>query len=651
MLAVKPPPRLPTRRLAAIRAGAAALRPLPDAALAARFADLREAAAAATSRRFAFRTRHARTLRESAVACIAEAVRRTTGKTFYDVQLLGGLALADGRVAEMQTGEGKTITTAIGAAVHALHAADGVHVATTNAYLAARDCDELAPPLQALGLTVGLLPDPHRPDEAAAAYACDVTFGTGYDFGFDRLRDEQAAAAQPPPRAGQPYLWTLTGTAQPQPRQVQRGHAVAIIDEADSVLVDEATMPLILAGPGGDPPSRESLRVAAAAAAALRPGRDYLLDASERSLRLTEDGWRVAHAALTNAVRASLARPWSQVVMNALRAALLLERGVDFVVRPNDDGQPSVQIVDPNTGRIHPERTWQDGLHQAVEFRSGVPLTAETRSDGRISRQRYFQAYATLCGLTGTAAPHEFDAFYRLPTEPIPTHRPCVRQTLPLRAFAASDQRDAVVAADIARRAARSARNASTRQPILVGTRTVAHSLRLSERLAAAGVEHAVLNGVQDADEADLIAAAGRSGAVTIATNMAGRGTDIKLDADALAAGGLHVVVAGANLSSRVDRQLAGRAARQGQPGSVCAYVAADDELLAAGRSRAVEALHRCRGEADDRLAEAVARDVLARQAARDRDGFAKRRQMVKADNWRDDVLRTLAGRAEEFDD
>ena len=588
-----------------------------------------------------------------AAALVNEAVRRTLGKTYYDVQLRGGLALAGGCVAEMQTGEGKTLTTGIGAAVMALASDAGVHIATTNSYLATRDADELAPPLECLGLTVGRLPDPHQPDEAAAAYACDITFGTGYDFGFDRLRDEQADASRPVPPLGQSYLDRLAGRPAHPVRRVQRGHAAAIIDEADSVLIDEATMPLILAGPGGSPPDAAVLKAAAEIAAALDADRHYRLDPAERSITLTEAGFARAHDRLPASLRPRLTRPWSVTMTSALRAAHILRSGVDYVVQmgdgPTGQPQPTVQIVDAGTGRIHPERSWQDGLHQAVEHLAGVPLTPETQSQGRISRQRYFQAYDRLGGLTGTASPHEFGVFYDLPTETIPTHRPPLRRTLPLRMWADGEARDAAIARDIASRCRSRRRHA---QPVLVGTRTVAHSLQLSERLTAAGVDHAVLNGVQDADEADLVAAAGQAGRITIATNMAGRGTDIKPSAEALAAGGLHVLIAGPNQSSRVDRQLAGRAARQGQPGSVATYAAADDTLFITGRSElAARLAKRLAGEADAVTAHAVQTEVAAVQARLDRDAFERRRQMVRSDAWRDDVLRTLAGRAEDFDD
>ena len=638
----------PQQQIAGIRKRGPSLESISDRDLAARFADLRSPQPVAGDALL------------DAAALVNEAVRRTLGKTYYDVQLQGGLALAEGCVAEMQTGEGKTLTTGIGAAVMALCSDDrgsneaagnaGVHIATTNSYLATRDADELAPPLECLGLTVGRLPDPHQPNEAASAYACDITFGTGYDFGFDRLRDEQAEASRPVPPLGQSYLDRLAGRPATAVRRVQRGHAVAIIDEADSVLIDEATMPLILAGAGGSPPDAAVLTAAADIAAALRPDRDYRLDRAERSITLTEAGFARAHDRLPASLRTRLTRPWSVTMTNALRAAHVLAAGVDYVVREGEGptGQPqlTVQIVDAGTGRIHPERSWQDGLHQAVEHLAGVPLTPETQSQGRISRQRYFQAYTRLGGLTGTASRHEFGVFYNLPTETIPTHRPPQRRTLPLRMWAAGEARDEAITRDIAGRRGRNP------QPVLVGTRTVAHSLQLSDRLTAAGIEHAVLNGVQDADEADLIAAAGQAGHITIATNMAGRGTDIKPSADALAAGGLHVIIAGPNQSSRVDRQLAGRAARQGQPGSVATYAAADDPLLITGRSElAARLTRRLRGEADAATARAVEAEVAAVQARLDREAFERRRQMVRSDAWRDDVLRTLAGRAEDFDD
>ena len=619
--------RRPSRAVRAIRQQAARLEPVSCRELAGRFADLRDA-----------RRSRARTI--AAAAAITEAVRRTTGKIFYDVQLQGGLALAGGCVAEMQTGEGKTMTTAIGAAILSLDA-HGVHVATTNAYLAARDADELQAPLEAIGLRVGRLPDPHDPEAARQAYRGDVTFGTGYAFGFDRLRDEQAAVPQVQP-LGWEHLRTLAGQPPCQPDPIQPGHDAAIVDEADSVLIDEATMPLVLSCGSGQPADAVVLAAAGQIADVLVEDIDYRVDAAVRSIKLTTGGWDRIHGLLSKVVRPRLRRPWSVEIQNALRARLLLAADIDYVVRPGDDGRPAVQIIDANTGRIHPERTWQDGLHQAVEQQAGVPLSDETRSDGRISRQRYFQSYRTLAGLTGTAAPTEFAHVYRLATETIPTHRPNRRRHLPSRAFGTAEARDAAIVADVG--CARRRRP----QPILIGTRTVAHSERLSERLAAAGVDAVLLNGLQDADEAAIVAGAGRAGAITIATNMAGRGTDIKPDDAALEAGGLHVIIAEPNPSGRIDRQLAGRAARQGQPGTVRAYVAAEDDLFVAGRSRLAERL--AGTGLTDREAASLVAEVGRTQTALDADGFARRRRLVQADAWRDRVMQTLAGTAEELD-
>ena len=649
------PARLPRATVSAVRRVrelvASHLASESDRELAGRFADLRERAGVQR------RLTTARTLQ--AAALLTEAIRRASGKTLYDVQLAGGLAIAAGTVGQMQTGEGKTITTALGAGLLSLVAPRGVHVATTNAYLAARDCEELRPPLELLGLAVGGLPDPHDPEAARTAYAADVTFGTGYDFGFDLLRDHQARLAHPVPPLGHSYLQRLAGTLRPLPVPMQRGHDAAVVDEADSVLVDEATMPLILAAPGGSPPDAGVLAAAAWAASQLEAGTHYLADEADRTLQLTDAGWRRGHDLLAaardehGAIASRLTRPWVVSLGHALRAALFLRRGVDFVVRVAEDGpmtgQPAVQIIDPSTGRIHPERTWQDGLHQAVEQAAGVPLSPETRSDGRISRQRCFGRYTRLAGLTGTAAVAEFAAAYGLPTRTIPTHRPSQRRVLPCRAFGSSHARDAAIAAEVLRR-----RRRGDGQPILIGARTIAHSEALASALDAVGLAAVVLNGVQDGEEAAIVAAAGQHGALTIATNMAGRGTDIKPDDAALAAGGLHVIVAGPNTSARVDRQLAGRAARQGQPGSVQTFVAGEDELFTLARSRGGERLWaaaagRRSGEVDAATAAAAERDVAAAQSHLERDAAQRRRRMVQAEAHRDRVMRTLAGTSLEL--
>ena len=573
-----------------------------------------------------------RTLTE-AFSLMTESVRRATGKVYYDVQLLGGLALARGAIAEMQTGEGKTLTTGLPAFAHSL-TGRGVHVATTNAYLAERDRTELKPAFELLGLSVGLLPDEHDHPAKLEAYQSDITYGTGYEFGFDFLRDQIALRKQPEMRLGTRHLARVAGMRIPEAGLLQRGHTFAIVDEADSVLIDEATMPLILSMSIPDSAAFDLLTLAKRTADELIEDEHFIAEKANRTLEFTEQGWTALHEPLHRNASRGLKRPWSNYVEQALRAKLFLVHDVDYVIVDDE-----IQIVDQHTGRIHPERSWRDGLHQAIEIREGISMSPEKSSEGRVSRQHYFQHYDQLCGMTGTATGNEFEfrEFYGLQVVKIPTHRPCRRRQDPSRFFSDGPSRDAAIADEVCRLH-------GSGQPVLVGTRTIRHSRQLAARLEAVGLPHAVLNGVQDEDEAAIVSRAGRARAVTIATNMAGRGTDIKPDARAVEAGGLHVIAAEHNTSRRVDRQLAGRAARQGDEGSVQFFVSADDELFIAGESSLPDRIRKTsgdHGESQTRFEDAVQR----LQDHMERKHFERRREMVQRDNWMESVLETLAKR------
>lgn len=613
-------------RLAAVQRAWSELESASDRRLADEIGNLRARASSTGLRRLPSEAL-TRTL-----ALTAEAARRTTGKRYYDVQLLGGIVLAGGCIAEMQTGEGKTLTTLLPAVAFALEGR-GVHIATTNAYLARRDYDELRPAFELLGLTAGLLPEQHDETAKRLAYRQDVTFGTGYDFGFDYLRDQIAARARGATPLGESLFARLSGRSHLDAQPLQRTAAFALIDEADSVLVDEGTMPLILSGPSGERPNPRLLALADRLAGELEPDADLLVDETERRIEFTAAGWERIHAEL-GAESAALRRPWGVYVENAIRAARFLERDVDYVLR---DG--AVQIVDPQTGRIHSERNWRDGLHQAVEWRERATLTPERTSDARVTRQRYFRRYEELAGMTGTTGgvEDELRHFYGLRTVRIPTHRPCVREQYPSRCFADAAARDAAVAAEAAEERHRG-------RPVLVGTRTIQHSRELAQRLAAAGVPHAVLNGTQDQAEAEIVALAGRRGAVTIATNMAGRGTDIRLDDEARAAGGLHVIAGEHHPSRRVDRQLAGRAGRQGDPGSCRVFVSAEDELFRLTESD-LPARFAARADGRGEVSGDYSRPLAALQQQLEQKAYESRRQMVDRDAWLDEVLETLAAR------
>ena len=573
---------------------------------------------------------HCRASVTQAAALGYEGFRRTLGIELHDVQVHAALLLTRKCIAEMQTGEGKTYTAGLAAFVCAFQGG-GVHVATTNAYLAERDAREVSPVLEQLGITVGILPDIHDEQRKLSAYRCDVTYGTGCDFGFDYLRDQVRLRAQFRQRLGTDFLGRLLNGRRSGIACLQPSRGVALVDEADCVLIDEAAMPLVLSGAVPRRVSLELYRTANATAADLVADNDYILDPATRSIRFSEAGWVRLHAPLRNSAVTGLAMPWADYVESSLRALHCLQRDVDYVVV--DD---QVHIVDPNTGRVHEERSWRGGLHQAVECKEGVPLSQERMTDGQISRQRFFRLYDQVAGLTGTATGNEreLDEFYGLSVNVVPPHRPPQRKQLADRVFLTDDQRDAALAADARDRQAAA-------QPVLIGTQTIEHSRRISERLRQAGVVHEVLNGLQDRAEADIIARAGRSGSVTVATSMAGRGTDIRLDSDAVAAGGLFVAGASHHLSPRVDRQLAGRCARQGQPGVCRFYSALTDPLLVYAGERLQADVKRSMGDDGESVRDYT--EVL-RQRQRDyeKESFEKRRAMVRRDQWMDQVLESL---------
>lgn len=569
-----------------------------------------------------------------AFALTMVAVERTLGIKYYDVQLIAGLVLAAGAVAEIQTGEGKTIITALPTYLQAL-LGQGVHVATTNDYLSHRDCKQLTAAYQLLDLSVGLLEPQAAPAQKREAYACDITYGPGYEFGFDFLRDQLTLRSRHTEPLGARHLQQLRGQSLARDQLVQRGHAFAIIDEADSVLIDEAATPLILSGVTSAVAADPVLYAQAQDLVdQLEEERDFEVDRAQRSILFTPAGWDAIHQAFRERPSSRLARPWSKTVENALRAKLLLRREVDYVVR--DD---QVQIVDQNTGRIYSERTWRAGLHQAVEVRAGLQPSPEKETQARITRQRYCRCYENMCGLTGTArgGEAEFRDFYALPVVTIPTNRPCRRLVLPSRFFVSKLAKYAAIVADVAQRQHQG-------QPVLIGTRTIQDSKSLAVELTAANVRHTVLNGLQDATEASIVAQAGQSGSVTVATNMAGRGTDIRLDSTAIAAGGLHVIAADFHHSRRVDRQLAGRTARQGDPGSCQFFASSEDEILTshgASLTTTIQDRAEIRGECPVDLTDNVRR----LQAQLERLSLASRKRLVAHDQWLESVQSALARR------
>ncbi len=494
------------------------------------------------------------------LAIAREAAERTTGLRPFDVQLLGALRMLAGDVIEMATGEGKTLAGAIAAAGYAL-AGRHVHVVTINDYLARRDAEWMGPLLEAMGLTVGWITAESTSEDRRAAYGCDVTYASVNEIGFDVLRDQLAT--------------DVADLVSPNPD-------VALIDEADSVLVDEALVPLVLAGTTHrETPRLEIIKLVGE----LEAGTDYDTDADSRNVHLTEAGARKVEKALGGIDLYSEEHVGTTLteVNVALHAHVLLQRDVHYIVR--DD---AVHLINAARGRIAQLQRWPDGLQAAVEAKEGIETTETGEVLDTITVQALINRYETVCGMTGTAlaAGEQLRQFYKLGVSPIPPNEPNIREDEPDRVYiTAAAKNDAIVA--------HIAEVHETGQPVLVGTRDVAESEELHDRLLRRGVPAVVLNAKNDAEEAKVIAEAGEFGTVTVSTQMAGRGTDIRLggsdeaDHDRVAElGGLHVVGTGRHHTERLDNQLRGRAGRQGDPGSSVFFSSWEDDVVAANLDR-----------------------------------------------------------------
>ena len=475
------------------------------------------------------------------------------GWTPRSTQLLAAAALLDNRMAEMGTGEGKTLAIALAAAVAAL-AGLPVHVATANAYLAARDAAQMAPLFAAVGLRSATLAGATGDEARRAVYGHDIVYATAQDLAFDFQRDRQSAA---PEQAHERLAAAVAGQAAPAP--LMRGLCMALLDEADSILLDEAEVPLILSRAAPQAARRAFLWQALALARKLEPGRDFQIQQADRIATLSATG----EEKLADLAQ-GLGGPWSkpryrrEAVLVALSGLHAHRRDAHYLVR---DG--AIELLDEVTGRVAVGRVWSRGLHTVVALKEGLSPPPETETLAQTTFQRFFQRYWRLCGISGTLweARQELQQVYGSTVLRIPLHRPCQRRTGPTLHFAQAEQLFTALPARVALLQAAG-------RPVLIGTDSVADSQRVSAQLQRAGIAHRVLSALHDADEAAIVAAAGRTGQVTVATRMAGRGTDIELDAAARAAGGLHVLSCQHNPSRRLDRQLAGRAGRHGDPGS-----------------------------------------------------------------------------------
>ncbi len=507
-------------------------------------------------------------------ACIAEAfalvreiAHRSIGMRHFDVQVYAGWAMIHGMIAEMETGEGKTLTATLPACTAAL-AGIPVHIITTNDYLAARDAQRMLPIYRALGLSVGTITERMDPAARRQAYACDVTYCANQQVAFDYLRDRMVLGST----NGRLRLQIegLYGGRGRLDKLLLRGLCFALVDEADSVLIDDARVPLIISRQQNDAQQIEVFSQALAVARRFKPGEDFLIGPRQQTVRLTPRG-QSGVAVLGQ----SLGGVWMRVrqreelVVQALIAAHLFKRDQHYLVR---DGK--VQIIDENTGRVMPDRAWERGLHQLIEIKEGCRPSKPREPLAQITYQRFFRRYLKLGGMTGTAreVARELRSVYHLRVLRIPRRCQSRRIQYPTQVFLQRAAKwDAVIHAVKALH--------RTGRPVLVGTRAVADSEYLSERLASQRLPHRVLNARQDAEEAEIIAQAGGRGRITVVTNIAGRGTDIPLEAGIAEYGGMHVIATELNDARRIDRQLFGRCARQGDPGSVQAILSLEDTL------------------------------------------------------------------------
>ncbi|CDH06486.1 preprotein translocase, ATPase secretion component (General Secretory Pathway) [Xenorhabdus bovienii str. oregonense] len=593
-----------------------------------------------------------------AFATVREASKRVFGMRHFDVQLLGGMVLNERCIAEMRTGEGKTLTATLPAYLNAL-SGRGVHVVTVNDYLAQRDAENNRPLFEYLGLTVGInLPNMPAPAKREA-YAADITYGTNNEYGFDYLRDNMAFSPE---------------------ERVQRKLHYALVDEVDSILIDEARTPLIISGPAEDS-SELYIKVDKLIPKLIRQEKEdseafqgeghFSVDEKTRQVNLTERGLVLVEELLVGAKLMdegeSLYSPTNIMLMHhvtaALRAHVLFTRDVDYIVK---DGE--VIIVDEHTGRTMQGRRWSDGLHQAVEAKEGVEIQNENQTLASITFQNYFRIYEKLAGMTGTADTEafEFSSIYKLDTIVVPTNRPMIRKDLPDLVYMTEAEKIDAIIEDIKERT-------NNGQPILVGTISIEKSEVIAKALTKAGIEHNVLNAKFHAMEADIIAQAGQAGTVTIATNMAGRGTDIVLGGswqseiakleeptqekieqikaawqerhdEVLAAGGLHIIGTERHESRRIDNQLRGRAGRQGDAGSSRFYLSMEDSLMRIFASDRVTGMMRKLGMQPGEAIEHpwVTKAIANAQRKVESRNFDIRKQLLEYDDVANDQRRAI---------
>ena len=552
------------------------------------------------------------------MALAREGALRATGMRPFPVQLMGALAMVNGYVAEMATGEGKTLTASLAASMIAW-AGRPVHVITVNDYLVGRDAEEMSPIYKILGLRVGHVVHDTKPQERIDHYRRDVIYITSKELVADFLRDQiMLGNLRTGTQTGVGLLMSGQNLSQ---RLMIPGLFRVLVDEADSLLIDEAVTPLIISNNPDDEPNATIYRAADELAGQLVYGRDFTIDRTVKSVELTVRGQdRLEELSDDGSGFWRGKRRREELVTQALTARHCFIRDEQYLV----DGEGKIQIIDEFTGRVMADRSWRHGLHQAIEIKEGVKVTADKENLARLSFQRFFRQYPSMGGMTGTAweSRGELWQIYQRPIVRIPTNRPCIRIHLPVRMFETQDEKYNAVVDRVCELNEKGV-------PVLVGTRSVLASEEVSRRLNARGKMHRVLNAAQNAAEAEIVSQAGQKGQITVATNMAGRGTDIKLARGVAELGGLHVISTEPHGSARVDRQLFGRAARQGDPGCAQLFCAADDDLF----------MRHARGLRKAWRAVGAQRLIKIAQARAEKLARFNRKQVLKADDWMDQSL------------
>ena len=560
-----------------------------------------------------------------AYAVVREASRRTTGLEQFPVQILSGIYLNAGYIAEQATGEGKTLAAAMPSYLNAL-SGKGVHVVTVNDYLANRDAEDIGRIHRFLGLTVGCIVNTSSTEKRREAYDCDITYVTNTELGFDYLRDNMTRRMED---------------------RVQRGFHFCIIDEVDSVLIDEARTPLIISGGSGKPTqiyvaadalaksmergeaSGEIDKISSLLGQEITETGDFIVDEKDQIITLTAQGVEKAekYFGIENISDAKNNELYHNIIL-ALRANYLMRKDKDYIVK---DGE--VLIVDEFTGRVMPGRRYSDGLHQAIEAKEGVQIKQENYTFATITYQNLFNKYDKKCGMTGTAYTErkEFNDIYHMNVARIPTNKPCIRKDYQDSMYATKKEKFSAVVASVKA-------SYEKGQPVLVGTSTIKDSEIMDRLLTDAHIPHTVLNAKQDEKEAEIIAKAGRYKAITIATNMAGRGTDIKLDDKAKAAGGLKVIGTTRHDSRRIDNQLRGRSGRQGDPGESKFYLSLEDDLMRLFGSERLISTFRLLGvkEGEEICHPAMSRFIRKAQKKVEYNHFAMRKRVLDYDNVND---------------